>query len=157
MYLMRRKQQMDEKSMELLLGRAAVGRFSTINRDGYPYTIAMHFIYADGNIYFHCAKEGEKLENIAANPKVCFEVDEMKVIHIGDENLPCNISTGYESVLVFGEASVLRDTGKKREVLGKILQKYAPSCAEMEIPEAAAEKTAVVELVPCSRVGKYHK
>ncbi len=49
-------------------------------------------------IYFHCAPEGHKLENLSGNNKVSFCV-------VGKTQvLPDKFATNYESVIVFGTA-----------------------------------------------------
>ena len=73
---MRRKEKMisREEIMEVLAS-AEYGILSTVNADGMPYGTPVNFVYADDAIYFHCATEGHKLSNLAANNNVCFTAD----------------------------------------------------------------------------------
>ena len=65
----------DPREIERILSMTNIGRMATIGRDGYPYITPVNFVDLDGNIYFHCAPSGEKLDNLKQNPRVCFEVD----------------------------------------------------------------------------------
>ena len=58
------KQQIsDEECREILISEPR-GVLSVIGDEGYPYGVPMDHWYseADGRIYFHCAKEGHKLD-----------------------------------------------------------------------------------------------
>ncbi len=50
------------------------GFLSVIGDGGYPYTVPINFVYAEGVLYFHCAVEGHKLDAIRASDKACFTV-----------------------------------------------------------------------------------
>ena len=38
--------------------------FIDSGEDGYAYGVPLNYVYVDNSIYFHCAKEGHKLDNI---------------------------------------------------------------------------------------------
>jgi len=156
------QQRMREHTMEKadvlsLLARAQVGHLSTLNRDGFPYTLAVHFVYEGGAIYFHCLPKGEKLDNIARCPKVCFEVDEMKGLQPQKTGDPCSADTAYESVVTLGLAQVVRDDLEKREILKLIVRKYTPDFKGAEISQRKVRGTAVVKIEILSMTGKYHR
>jgi nitroimidazol reductase NimA-like FMN-containing flavoprotein (pyridoxamine 5'-phosphate oxidase superfamily) len=116
-----------EKEMSLgetidLLKRSPVGRLAMAVGDR-PYVVPMHFLYDGGKIYFHCASEGKKMEYIARNPNVCFEVDEFLGLRPGEG--PCDWGTRYRSAIVYGRASALSEESERIEVLNKFLEKYA--------------------------------
>ena len=50
--------------IDKLLNTCPVGRLGTIGKDGYPRIKPLNFVYLDGTIYFHSAKEGEKIDDI---------------------------------------------------------------------------------------------
>lgn len=107
----------DEYAVEILK-KGEYGILSTISPNGYPYGVPLNYVYIDGNIYFHCAKEGHKLDNITKNDKVSFCV-------VGETSLiPESFSTRYESVVIFGQA-VEVDSEEKERVLMDLLKKYA--------------------------------
>jgi hypothetical protein len=63
------------REIERILRETNIGRMASTGDDGYPYITPVNFVYYEGAIYFHSAPDGEKLDNIARNPRVCFEVD----------------------------------------------------------------------------------
>lgn len=140
-----------------LLSRAQVGHLSTIRDDGFPYTVAVHFVYQSGAIYFHCLPRGEKLDNIERCPKVCFEVDELMGILPQNAGDPCSADTAYESIVALGEAQILADYAEKRKILGSILAKYTPEYRGAAIPQNRIDGTAVVKIKIGRMSGKYHK
>jgi nitroimidazol reductase NimA-like FMN-containing flavoprotein (pyridoxamine 5'-phosphate oxidase superfamily) len=140
-----------------LLSRAQVGHLSTINEGGFPYTVAVHFVHDGGAIYFHCLPQGEKLDNIAHCPKVCFEADEMTDLILQKQDNPCGADTVYESVVVLGTAKIITDDAEKRKILGRIVQKYTPNFKGAEIPESGIQGTAVVKISIIRMTGKYHR
>ena len=61
----------------MLLSSRQVGTIATINKDGTPYCVPVHFVYADGKIYIHGLPAGQKIDNLIANPNVCLSVYNM--------------------------------------------------------------------------------
>jgi len=57
-----------------LMEKAIDGRLATGDKAGQPYITPINFVLHDQKIYFHCGFKGRKLDNIQANPKVCFEI-----------------------------------------------------------------------------------
>ncbi|HNU36390.1 MAG TPA: pyridoxamine 5'-phosphate oxidase family protein, partial [Methanomassiliicoccales archaeon] len=60
---------MDQGELEEVIRRAEVCRLAMVD-DGKPYIVPMNFGYRNGCLYFHCAKEGRKLDVLRENPKV---------------------------------------------------------------------------------------
>ena len=87
---------MKNKAIKNLLDRSKLGRISTIGADGYPYTVAIHFIYLNDKIYLHGLPVGEKIDNIKNNSKVCFEVDEYTKLLVDDLKTPCDADAEYK-------------------------------------------------------------
>jgi hypothetical protein len=104
---------------ERLLLEGEYGFLATVGKDGYPYTIALNFVYLNKKIYFHCAKEGQKIDNIDFNNKVCFSI-------VGDTGtLENRFSRSYESAVVFGRA-LLVEEDERADVMIKLVKKYSP-------------------------------
>ena len=86
--------------------------------DGQAYGVPLNYVFKNNCLYFHCALEGHKLDNIRANNKVSFcVVGKTKV-------LPDKFSTEYESAMAFGTASVVQGEERYEALLrscGKIL------------------------------------
>lgn len=68
----------------------------------YPYIVPLSFGYeaVDGKlrIYFHCAKEGKKVDLIAANGNCCVEADNLD----GYKKTEHGVTADYESVIAVG-------------------------------------------------------
>lgn len=145
------------EQIDKLLETSKVGRIASLNAQGYPYVVPVHFVYYNGKIYFHGLPRGQKLLNISENQKVGFEIDEMiGLISEGIEE-PCDINTEYNSVIIIGTATILTDFHKKAEVLNKIVGKYTPHLKDKEIPENMIKGTAVIEISIQECTGKYYK
>lgn len=138
-----------------LLSRAEVGRIATINSDGTPYIVPVHFAFEDGRIFVHCARNGKKLENIALNPSVCFEVDELLGYSIGEK--PCSSTTFYRSVIVSGKARIVDDRERKEYALGLINKKHTGSDGFGKMPAISIDATCVIEVEITSVSGKRHE
>lgn len=121
---MRRKERamMPEEARELLI-RSEYGVLSTAGEDGLPYGVPLSFCVIGQNIYFHCATEGRKLDNIKQNSSVSFCVVGKRKV------LPDQFTTLYESVIVSGNAREV--TGEeKQSALEGLLKKYSPEFLE---------------------------
>jgi nitroimidazol reductase NimA-like FMN-containing flavoprotein (pyridoxamine 5'-phosphate oxidase superfamily) len=114
----RRERKMDDREALELLEKGLYGVLSTIDEDGYAYGVPLSYVYIDGNIYFHCAGEGSKLDNIRHNSRVSFCVVNKA------EPLPEDFSMRYESVIVFGQAQEVQGR-EKDKALRAILDKYS--------------------------------
>ena len=147
---------MKKEAVDKLLAKQSAGTISTNGSDGYPYTVAVHFVCLDGKIYFHGLPAGEKLENIRQNPKVCFYIYKLTGIISENIEIPCKADAEYESVCIRGNASIMHDDRRKSFILGKIVEKYTPDLAASDIPDSMVSGTAVVEITPESITGKYH-
>lgn len=147
---------MEPADVRAFLARAQVGRVSTVGADGYPYTVAVHFVCLNEKFYFHGLTVGEKLDNIARCGKVCFEADELTAVLTGGVDTPCDADAAYRSVVVRGDARVLTDPAEKRAVLSAVVEKYFPAGRALPMEDRQVDGTAVVEITPVRVTGKYH-
>lgn len=122
--MIRRKQQeiSDPRQIENILQRSRVGRLATLGADGYPYITPLNFVFWQGAIYFHCALDGEKLDNIARHDRVCFAVD-TPLAYIGTaySASPCDAGQFYQSVLIRGRAELVNDITEKVGALNALM------------------------------------
>ncbi|SFL79809.1 pyridoxamine 5'-phosphate oxidase family protein [Pelosinus propionicus] len=117
---MRRKdREMEQGEAYDLLFQGSYGILATADSDGQPYAVPLNYVISNGNIYFHCALDGHKLDNITLNAKVCFTV-------VGRTSVVSEqFSTDYESVVVYGTAAKVEEQEEKRNVLRTFVQKYS--------------------------------
>lgn len=104
-----------------ILAENTWGVLGTVSDDGYPYTVPLSYVYAEDEnaVYFHCGREGHKVENIERSNRVSFTV-------VGKTQVqPELFSTLYESVIVFGKCIQVFDDDKLRAFI-KFIEKYNP-------------------------------
>ena len=132
-----------------ILRTGEYGVLSTVSVDGQPYGVPVSYSYAGDVIYFHCAPDGHKLENLSGNNRVSFCV-------VGKTQvLPDKFATNYESVIVFGQAFEVTDA-EKQTGLVKILKKYSPGFIDkgLRYIEGDGDKARVYKIVIESMTGK---
>ena len=151
-----REHPLSEKDKQKLLDTAEVGRLGTINADGSPYVIALHFVYEVSHIYLHCLPVGQKTDNIQKDSRVCFEIDSMLVIKRENLQTPCHASTAYQSIVISGSASMVTDVAEKRRVPGLFAGKYVPEMNPDDMPQSRIKSTAIIDIAIKEITGKYH-
>ena len=91
-------------------------------REGQPYVVPLNFGMEAENgeltLYFHGAKEGQKLDFIRENPQVCVQFDCGHRLLEGD--IACAHTFAYESVIGFGRAEILEEHEQKAQGLTAI-------------------------------------
>ena len=114
----RKKQKLTEKQCLAILRRAKTATLALHGDDGYPYSVPVNFVYEDGKIYFHGAKEGHKIDAIKNNPKVSMSIiDQEDVI---EEEL----TTYFRSVILFGKARILQEDDEIYHAIETLGLKY---------------------------------
>ena len=123
---MRRKdRQLSREEAITLLEQCEYGILATADKDGAPYAVPLSYVYQDGRIYFHCAIQGHKLDNMAANSRVSFcVVTDTKPVYVTD------FTTYYKSVVVFGQARLVEEVEEKTAALRGLCMKYLPDSAD---------------------------
>lgn len=117
----------DQTEIYRILSSTNIGRMATIGQDGFPYITPVNYVTLNGNIYFHCAPKGEKLDNLIRDPHVCFEVDvPLSYIDIGlDPGRPiCNLHQFYHCIIIRGNAAVIEDDQLKLDALNALVAKH---------------------------------
>lgn len=134
----RRKERiLDIDAAEAILKEGKYGVLSTFGPDGFPYGVPVNYFYRDGHIYFHCAVQGHKMDNLMSCPRVSFTVVRGEAVD------GPHITTFYESAIAFGEASLVQDHEEKRKLLVDLTLALAPGSEESRL---AAEKCAAGSL-----------
>ena len=101
-----------------ILKRGEYGVLSTTDQEGNPYGVPLNYVYLDGAVYFHCALDGYKLDNMAVN-------DQVSLCVVGKtEVLPHKFSTLYESVIIRGKAAEVMGEEKEQALLA-LIRKFA--------------------------------
>ncbi len=130
----------DDQAKDLLKNNT-YGVMSTIGADGYPYGVPLNYVFFNDAIYFHCAADGHKFDNISRDNKISFcVVGQIQV-------LPDKFSTKYESVIIFGRATEIFDN-EKNIYLAELINKYSADYIEQgkEYIQKGSRNTKVVKL-----------
>ena len=149
----------DQKEIILILSLTNIGRLATTGQDGYPYITPVNFVSHSGNIYFHCAPAGEKLDNIARDPRVCFEAD-VPLSYLNIDAYPnrpiCRLHQFYHCVIIRGTASIVKDSTKKVAVLNKLIVKHENTEDFEKVTDdmTGFKNCEVIEIIPVSLTAK---
>ena len=142
------------------LNSQETGRICSIDKEGYPQIIPMNFVYRNGSVYMHSHIKGEKLENIARNSKVGFEVDQSLEFLPSYFTHPTDASqadTLYISVVIKGAGSIVTDRNEKTYALNALMEKYQPEGGYEPItPQMkVVDEVAIIKVIPTTIRGKY--
>ena len=143
---MRRKDReiQDRELIAEIIGDCQVCRLG-LARDNVPYIVPVSFGYDGQAIYFHTAREGQKIDYIAANNAVCFEF-ERGVRLVTGEASPCDWSFHYQSVIGFGRIHELLTAGEKTGGLNQIMAQYSGRDWEFGPDRLAAIRVWKIEI-----------
>jgi nitroimidazol reductase NimA-like FMN-containing flavoprotein (pyridoxamine 5'-phosphate oxidase superfamily) len=93
-------------------------------RDNQPYIIPVSFGYDGAAIYFHTASEGQKIDFLNANSRVCFEL-EHEVEILPHESEACKWSCSFYSVIGFGNVEEICTARDKVRAMHLIMKHYS--------------------------------
>jgi nitroimidazol reductase NimA-like FMN-containing flavoprotein (pyridoxamine 5'-phosphate oxidase superfamily) len=138
----RSKQRLPREVAVEILERNTSGVLALSGDEGYPYAVPMSYVYAEGKIYFHSAKNGHKIDAIQRNEKASFCVIDQ------DQIVPEKYTTFFRSVIVFGRLRLVEDMEEMRRIAAALAMKYSADFKE-GIPKeinASIRNMAVLEL-----------
>ena len=150
----RKKQVLTHEECLEILKTAPRGVLSVIGDDGYPYGTPINHLYCEeeGKIYFHCAKEGHKLDAITKCDKASYCV--MDEGYREGDDWALNI----KSVIIFGRARFVEfseEPEKVREICIGLSAKFTddPNYADDEIAKVG-RNVLCIEITPDHMTGK---
>ena len=147
---MRRKdREISQQETVELLEKAEYGVLSTVDKNGQPYGVPLSYVYKDNAIYFHCAVDGQKLDNITNNAKISFCVTGSTKV------LPETFGTLYESAVVFGIAREVHES-ERHKALVWLLEKFCSDFVEggLQYIELKNKITKVIKIEISRVTGK---
>ena len=144
---------LDERECEEILKRGKYGVLAVQGDEGYPYTVPLNYVFVDGAIYFHSAKEGHKIDAITREAKASFCVVDKSAV------VPELFATAYKSVIAFGRASFVDDGEEKTAVLHTFIDRFAPGRQEAgeRFIHGAYEKTQIIRIDVEQITGKAYR
>jgi len=123
-----------------------------------PYIVPMNFGYVWQNdllvLYFHCAKEGKKIDMLTENNSVCFEMDGRHDLVTG--TTACDYSFAYSSIIGNGKATFLEDPVEKEAALMHIMQ-HQTEKSEFTFSETILKHTQLFQIISSDYSGKINK
>ncbi len=136
-----------------ILNSCHVGRLGTVGSDGYPMIKPLNFVYHEGKVYFHTAKEGEKINDIKRDSRVCFEVD-LPIACVKGIESPCKSEYLYRSVIIKGSARIVENAEERIFALQCLMKKYQPEGGYADFPREKLAITGIVRIDIEEMVGK---
>jgi nitroimidazol reductase NimA-like FMN-containing flavoprotein (pyridoxamine 5'-phosphate oxidase superfamily) len=118
---MRRKDREQSRDFAIaIVDKCLYAVLSTISEDGTPYGVPISIVRDGDWIYFHCAKEGHKIDNMRYKNRVC-------LVCVGNiTEPPDNFTVVYESAIVFGKAEEVTDDEEKIRSLRLVCLRHTP-------------------------------
>lgn len=150
----RYKQELSLADCIQILKNEPRGVLSVIGDEGYPYGVPMDHWYdaESGHIYFHCAKDGHKIDAIMRCDKASFCVYDKGYRNNGE--WPLHI----KSVIVFGRIKPVEDGDVVVKICSELCRKFTDDeeYIRREL-SSAGSRVLCLELIPEHISGKLVK
>jgi len=128
-----------------ILSDCHLGHLATNGEDGYPMVKPLNFAHREGRIYLHSAREGEKIDHILRDARVCFEACQ-PVAQIKAKSHPCDSAYLYRSVIIKGLASIVEDSTERSEAFTALMDKYQPEGGFGDYTEKRLGLTTIIRI-----------
>lgn len=140
---MRRNDRAQDRDFSLaLIDHCTHGVMAIATGEPLPYCLPLSFVRVGDDLYFHCAREGRKVDLLRRFPQVC-------ITFVGEDRptfiSPAMYTTYFQSAIVTGTASQVDNPQEKISALRALCQRLTPD--HMEGFEAAIEKSLSVTSV----------
>lgn len=119
---MRRKdREMPREFGELVADQCEWAVLSLVEEEGSPYCVPVSIVRDGDLVYFHTARQGQKIDALRINPKVCLSCVgyTRRALH--------EFTTEYESAILRGTAEEVTEDGEKIHALRLLCQRHTPS------------------------------
>lgn len=121
---MRRKdRERDVAFAKAVMDRCTHGTVAISTGTDTPYCLPLSLVRVDNCLYFHCAREGRKVDLLRKNPRVCVsfvDTDTPTVVP------PAMFTTYFRSAIATGTAFEVTDEEEKIEALRALCQRMTP-------------------------------
>lgn len=109
---------------QALIDRCTYGVVAISTGEDTPYCLPLSLVRVDNRLYFHCAKQGRKLDLLHRNPKVCVTfVGTSEPAYVESNN---TFTDYFQSAMVTGTASEVLEDDEKIEALRALCTKVTP-------------------------------
>jgi len=104
--------ELNSDQIEEVLKKQVIGRIGC-DGDNHIYIVPVSYAY-DGKYVYVRSFEGKKIEMMRKDPRVCFQVDEMKNM------------ANWQSVIAWGEYEELSDNAERNKALMILMDRHLP-------------------------------
>lgn len=149
---------------ELFLNERDDGVLTFIGSDGWPKAVPLNYAYAEGSVYFHGSKKGEKMSSLAEDPRAEFVVYESHAFipsYYSDPLMACPATVYFRSVRIRGTVAQVEELTEKAVALAALLAKMQSEGGHLPIdashPKYASQLkgVAVMRLDIMEMTGKF--
>lgn len=159
---MRRSDRAQSREFALaLIDRCSFGVVAVSTGEDTPYCLPLSLVRVGNALYFHCAKQGRKLDLLRKNPRVCVTfVGKSEPAYVRAGNMYTDF---FQSAMVTGTASEVLDDAEKRLALHALCTKLTPQAMEGDqFDRAVASSLAAtgvwrIEMEELTAKAKLHK
>ena len=120
----RKKQALSDQECIDVLKRGEWGVLGVQGDDGYPYTVPLNYVFHEGSIFFHCAREGHKIDALKRSDKASFCVVDRSDLATS------TFTTHYSSVIVFGRLRIIESQEERSRALVALVEALAGNESE---------------------------
>ena len=121
------KQLLPEEKTAEIMERNTAGVLAVKDDEGYPYAVPISYVYADGKVYMHSAKEGHKVDAVKNYDKASFCVIDK------DQIVPEEYTTYFRSAIAFGKVRLIEEGEEKQRAIELLGRKYNPKGTEEDL------------------------
>jgi nitroimidazol reductase NimA-like FMN-containing flavoprotein (pyridoxamine 5'-phosphate oxidase superfamily) len=141
----------DPSEIDKILKRGEVISVAMCQGDQ-PYVLPFNYGFLNGLIYIHSAAKGFKMDVLAQNPKVSFNVTTDVELLPADRPQDCSVT--YSSVVGFGRVRMVDDPTEKLAALEAVMVQYYPKNDTWQYPEKVVATCTVWCIEIEHRTGK---
>ncbi len=116
----RSQQQLPKCECDRILSESTAGTLALLGDNGYPYAVPISYVYCEGKIYFHSAKNGHKVDAIRDYEKASFCIINADDIH------PSEFTTYFRSIIAFGKIRIVELEEERAYAATLLGSKYNP-------------------------------
>ena len=123
-----------KKAVADLVHRERICRVATAGTSGMPHLVPVCQVVEDGKIYFASGKDGRKVLNVVANPRVAVTVD-----------LYSEAWAHLKGVMVQGDATLIEKGPRFRKIRALLYEKYPQYPDDAALDES---DSVIIEVAP---------
>ncbi len=131
----------DRSQIESIIQAARVCRLGLVDGDE-AYIVPMNFGYSDNCLWFHCAKEGRKMDLVRRTGKASFEIDIDEGLVLDRDAYKC--SNNFKCVMGKGTIEVVSDPSERAKGVEALMKHYHPG--DYVVTDRCMDKTVVLKL-----------